>query len=188
MKTSDVTINLVPGDPFYETPVGKGLRWALSIGRYVVIFTELVVILSFVARFTLDRQITDLNESINQKETIVRSYGQLENEVRLYQKKTEQYSQVQQQTNIADVFQVISRVTPRGVTLQRLRIDQDVVTFSGITTDREILNTLMSNLTLTDAFTVVDIPIIENAEDDQSGLQFSAQVQLNMDRLGGRSG
>ncbi len=182
MNFPDVTLNFVPSDPFFETPVGKGLRWALSVGRYVVIFTELVVILSFVARFTLDRQITDLNESINQKRTIIQSYGNIERDVRVYQTKIEQYQQVQQQVNIADVFATISRITPNGVSLQQLRIEQDEVTFSGISQSQDTLNTLLSNLTLSNTFSQVDVPQIGNAE-EQEGLAFSVNASLNLEEL-----
>ena len=72
-----ITINLVPKDPFFATIPGRVLKWALSAGRYIVIFTELVVIISFATRFTLDRQVTDLNDTITSKEAIINSYGAL---------------------------------------------------------------------------------------------------------------
>jgi hypothetical protein len=59
-KKLDINVNLLPQDPFFETVFGRFLKWALSIGRYIVIFTELIVILSFASRFTLDRMVTDL--------------------------------------------------------------------------------------------------------------------------------
>src|SRR5690554_2981690 len=93
-KPASITINLLPKDPFFETVVGKTLKWALSAGRYIVIFTELIVILSFLARFTLDRQLTDVNSDIANNETIVASYGELEENFRRAQERTTQIKQI----------------------------------------------------------------------------------------------
>jgi hypothetical protein len=60
-------INLLPKEEFEKKPLGKFLVWALSIGRYIVIFTELIVILAFLSRFKLDRDLADLNQSVREK-------------------------------------------------------------------------------------------------------------------------
>lgn len=49
------------------------LRWALSIGRLLIILTELVAFSTFIYRFTLDRTLIDLHEKINQEQAIVGS-------------------------------------------------------------------------------------------------------------------
>jgi hypothetical protein len=66
-KVPTLEVNLLPKDPFLSTSLGKLLQWSLTVGRYLVIFTELIVVSSFAARFSLDRQVTDLNASILQK-------------------------------------------------------------------------------------------------------------------------
>ncbi len=104
------SVNLLSKDPFSESFVGKILMWALSIGRYIVVFTELVVILSFLSRFTLDRQMTDLNSKINQQLLIVESYGGLEENFRSIQDKLSFVRSQTEKTNIEDVLEITGRV------------------------------------------------------------------------------
>ena len=96
-KAIKYKINLIPEDPFFKTPMGRTLNWSLNIGRYILIFTLLVVILSFGSRFVLDRRLTDLNEAIYQKQLIIESQAQLEKDFRLAQAKIQSYQEIEQQ-------------------------------------------------------------------------------------------
>lgn len=49
----------------------KFLKWALGIGRIVVILTETIALAAFLYRFSLDRQLIDLHEDIRAKQAIV---------------------------------------------------------------------------------------------------------------------
>lgn len=169
---ANIKINLVPQDPFYSTALGKTLKWAVTIGRYVVMLTELVVILSFAARFSLDRRLTDLNESINQKQNVILSFGELEGNVRAVQTKIEQYQQLEQQQNLVDVFPSLSAIIPGGVTLTELVIRPASVTLGGTALSQSALNLLINNIQLSGDFYNVVVDRIENSEDRSGLLQF----------------
>jgi len=47
------------------------IKWALTIGRGLVIAVEIVALFTFLYRFTLDRQIIDTREKIKQQQAIV---------------------------------------------------------------------------------------------------------------------
>jgi len=47
------------------------IDWALTIGRFVVILTEVIALSAFVYRFTLDRQLIDLHSKIKQETAII---------------------------------------------------------------------------------------------------------------------
>lgn len=180
-RTPKININLVPKDPFFSTILGKTLRWALSVGRYIVIFTELMVILSFVARFSLDRQLTNLNDSIHQKQITVESYGDLEEKVRLIQAKADQYQQIEQQTNIIDIFPALSKITPRNIQLNELTIKPTKVSMSGKSTSQQSLNILINNFQLSSDFFNITIDKIETGDSRDSGFNFliSADTKIN---------
>jgi Tfp pilus assembly protein PilN len=78
MPAKQLSINLLDQDALSQSALGKVLLWALSIGRYIVVFTELIVILSFLSRFKLDRDLTDLNDAVATQKAIIKSYGDLE--------------------------------------------------------------------------------------------------------------
>lgn len=179
-KTVDFSINLAPKDPFFKTPLGKTLQWALSAGRYIVIFTEIIVILSFISRFTLDRQITDLNASIEQKRVIIESFGPVEASVRQAQKQIEEYKQVEQSTAILDVFPNLTQITPPGIFLDRLAISQEQINLAGNTNTQEDLNNLITNLTLSPAFENVVVNRIESSKENEAGFSFVINSKLNL--------
>ncbi len=67
---SSASINLIKGK---SNVLDDILRWALSVGRLLIILTELVAFSTFIYRFTLDRTLIDLHEKINQEQAIVAS-------------------------------------------------------------------------------------------------------------------
>ena len=82
MVAQNKEINLLPKEKWETGTAGKLLKWALSIGRYIVVFTELVVISAFLYRFSLDRKLMDINEQVNQQKKIIVTYGDLETNFR----------------------------------------------------------------------------------------------------------
>jgi Tfp pilus assembly protein PilN len=179
-KAARLHINLLPKDPFLSSPLGRLLQWSLSIGRYLVIFTELVVIISFATRFNLDRQNTDLNTAILQKQIIIDSYGDLEQQVKDVQKKIESYTQVEQQVNIADAFQALTEVTPQDIKLEELNIQQNTLIFSGQTRSNVSLNLLINNIQLSQKFDDIVVEKIETKSDKDPGFHF--RIRANMKR------
>jgi hypothetical protein len=176
-KPAEIDINLVPKDPFYDTLVGRVLKWALSAGRYIVIFTELVVIASFATRFTLDRQLTDLNGEILIKQSIAESYGDLEKEFRLAQNKIEEYQKISANQPILENFDYISQVTPSGVVLEELVIDSHGVVAKGTTISQAAFNTLINNLQLSPHFINVTIDKVGSLEEKNiPGIAFSLRA------------
>jgi Tfp pilus assembly protein PilN len=177
-KAAPININLLPKDPFLSTPIGKFLQWALSVGRYLVIFTELIVIVSFASRFTLDRKVTDLNSAILQKKIIIESYGELEKQVRDVQRKIISYAQIEQQQNLADIFPALSEITPQDVILTQLEIQPSSVFMQGTAKSRSSLNLFISNLQLSNKFFDVTIEKIGSEADNNPGFNFRIRSNI----------
>src|SRR5260221_7624709 len=177
-KPVPITVNLLPKDPFFSSPLGKFLQWALSVGRYLVIFTEMVVILSFASRFYIDRRITDLNGAIHQKQIIIESYGELEQNVRNVQNKIESYQQIQQQVDMTDSFEAMSQITPADVVLQSLNMKPDSVIFSGKALSQASLNLLVNNIQLSPHFSDVVINRIQVKNANNIGFEFEIQAKV----------
>lgn len=86
------------------------LSWALTYGRYIIIVVQIFVLSVFFLRFKLDRDHTDLQEAVTQKQALVQSVSDLENEIRRIQKK------------ITDIRTV---TTDNDITLKLLRYLED---------------------------------------------------------------
>lgn len=177
---AQIKINLLPKDPFFESVVGRSLRWALSAGRYIVIFTELVVIVSFITRFSLDRQLTDVNSDIAQKELIIQSYGELETNFRIAQAKIAKIKSLDQESNITEVFPYISEITPEGIQLSKLLITPTGISAEGSTFSQTAFNMFVSNLELSPHFLNVSIDKVESQEDDEAGFVFSLRADTKV--------
>jgi len=172
-KSVEIKINLIPKDPFFKGALGRTIQWALSVGRYIVIFTEMLVILSFVARFTLDRQRTDINRVIEQKKSLILSYGDLETNFLNLQRKINDYKAVSVGDNIVENFPKITAITPQNVIFSDLTIKQDSINIEGEVFSQDMLNTFVNNITLSEDFFEVRINKIESLDDNRPGFAFS---------------
>jgi len=96
MPAKPIIINLLGQEDLKHTPQGRIIGWALTYGRYIMIGTEIVVLLAFIARFSLDRKLTDLKEEISQNQAILEANVDLENDIRTLQ---DHLAKVKQLTN-----------------------------------------------------------------------------------------
>lgn len=84
-----VPINLLPKTEFELSFWGRFIKWALSSGRYIIILTELVVIIAFMSRFKLDRDASDVGDAILGKQSLLEASSNTEKTLRLVQNKLE---------------------------------------------------------------------------------------------------
>lgn len=63
-----VSINLVAEN---LNIIDRFIAWALTIGRLVVILTELIALTAFLYRFSLDRQLIDIHSKIKQEQAVL---------------------------------------------------------------------------------------------------------------------
>lgn len=177
-KALSLSIDLLPRDPFYNSALGKGTRWALSVGRYIVIFTEIVVIVSFLSRFQLDRQVTDLNTKILQQKTIIESYGELEQEIRNTQKKIEAYKQFRDNKTIEGTFILLAGITPPEIEYSDLSITTTTIQIKGRTQSTQALTNFILNLQQNPELSSVIVDNIINKDAKTPGFDFSIQAKL----------
>lgn len=173
-----LSINLLPQDPFYESPVGRVMAWASTVGRYLVIFTEIVVIFSFASRFKLDRDLTDFNAAILQKSFIVDSYGPLENDVRLVQKKIEYLNQQKTAYNASDILDLISNNIPQNIAYSLIQVYAQEVQLTGTALTPEALATLVRLLQRQPLTKALYVDQIKSLTNGASGFEFSMRLQL----------
>lgn len=172
-KSKQLNINLLPQDPFFSGFVGRTLQWSMGAGRYIVIFTEIVVILSFAARFTLDRQVTDLNETLYDQMQQLEGLAEDEAAFRLAQAQLSVIKKNQEISNILDVFGALSQVVPAEVILDRLSISQNAISLESTALTQASFITFINNLQLTPQFNSIRIGKVESTGSGQPGFSFS---------------
>lgn len=62
--------------------VDQVIKWALGFGRLLIIVVEIIAFSAFIYRFTLDRDLSDLNDTIKGEQAIITSSADQEAEYR----------------------------------------------------------------------------------------------------------
>lgn len=168
MPTQNLSINLLDKDIFSTSILGKILTWALTIGRYIVVITELIVILSFLSRFKLDRELTDLNSDIVNQTAIIESYGDLETKVKALQAQLTVVKEIQANSTPIGYLDTLVKYMPVDVRLERIQLDATGFQFSAESLSRTSLTLFIQRLQQDPTFSEVSISQLEN--DSQEGI------------------
>jgi Tfp pilus assembly protein PilO len=141
------SINLVANKqiPLFD----KFMNWALTIGRLIVIITEVVAVIAFIYRFSLDEKLIDLHSAIKQKQNIVSVLKNDENKYRNLQDRialATTFSAKGNKTNqtIAEIASLIpkqARINDLILNKDRVSINVDVAFVSSLA---DFINSLKS--------------------------------------------
>ena len=125
-------INLVPQDEFDRSTLGKILKWSLSAGKSIVVITEFVVILAFLSRFKLDRDLNDLNEVTAQKSALVSSFAATEERMRDIQSRIAVVDKNQEINLVAsELISEVKAMTPFDVSYESISFRQGSIDLVG---------------------------------------------------------
>lgn len=141
------SVNLIPKDSFYESSVGRTVKWATTFGRWIVVVTDFIVISSFLSRFYFDTKLADYHDDIKQKQAIIDALSPFEESFRSFQKrisliKTYSVSKMDGKQKTAFVAEVL----PPDISLSNISLSEDKINFSGIALSQAGMANLISNL------------------------------------------
>jgi len=175
-------ISLLPGQEFAASALGRLVNWVTTSGRYVVIFTELIVIGAFLSRFWLDRKNSDLSDEIRQGEAILESTTDFEKEYRLLQSKLKfAESSISQDQNFTERLNILSQNLPRNVVFEHLNFSsgttQSEIKLKAISVSETDLVDFITNLILEPAISTVNVSNIEKGS-RFTGYQFSLEINF----------
>lgn len=177
MPTQNISINLLEQDIFSTSIMGKILTWALTIGRYIIVFTELIVIISFLSRFKLDRELTDLNSDIVSQVAIIDSYGDLEIKVNELQKQIAVVKDKKSQSTPIVYLDTLIKYMPVDIKLERIQLDATGFQFSAESLSRSSLTLFVQRLQKDPAFSEVSVSQLEN-NSQEGTITFQVKVTL----------
>lgn len=123
------------------------VKWALSFGRLLIIVVEIVAFSAFIYRFTLDRQLVDLNDKIKAEQAIVESLKEREQEYRNLQQRITTVKIIDTTGNSKlNIFNDIIEFTPEEIKYNSFKTDKDQlfisVNISSIPSLTEYINSL----------------------------------------------
>ncbi len=165
-------IQLLPEEQLHEEPLSQFLKWALTFGRYIVVFTEGIVLLVFLSRFWLDSQIIDLKQVITGKAQIVQSAQNFEKEFLQVQAKMKILQDLQKEVfSASPYFAIVEETIPQEATLTNLTINPDGVTIQGKTSSYDVVTAFEQGLKNREEFVEVNLSSLsrEQLEGDGEG-------------------
>jgi len=161
-------ISLLPETENPNSFGAKFFKWLTTVGRWVIILTELIVISAFISRFWLDRKNSDLSETVRQQEAILSSTKYFETEYASFQERLKTIKDFYSNQPEYDQ-QLISLIdsTPNNLIYDNLSIqkdsesDQTIATASLIAVNEDSIVDFISNLMLNPNIKTVNINKIE---------------------------
>ncbi|PJE70126.1 hypothetical protein COU97_01355 [Candidatus Shapirobacteria bacterium CG10_big_fil_rev_8_21_14_0_10_48_15] len=172
-------IELLPQEGWEKGTLGKLLKWALTAGRYIVIVTELAVIMAFLSRFKFDRELTDLHEEIKQKQAVIQSAQSFETEFRFLQKRLEALSALEEnRLKTMALLTHLSQILPLDVYLDSLSIDQEAVSLNAQAASEMGLATFISQLKQSTYFKEITLSQVSLNSATAVGIKF--QIKSNL--------
>jgi Tfp pilus assembly protein PilN len=176
-----VDINLLPGQEAEERPTGKFLTWILTYGRYIIIGTEIIVFMVLIARFKLDRELTDLHQSIDQKQAVILSAAETEKQVRSMQNRLAVIKTLVDQREVPPkLLAAFEKLTPQDVYLTDLSFDAKKLSLSATALSNTAFNTFLNNLSASSYFSDISLDSIGKGK---TGAELNFRISASLENL-----
>jgi hypothetical protein len=147
--------SLLPDEENLSTPSGRIIRWLTTIGRVVIVITELIVIGAFLSRFWLDRKNSDLSEVLRQQKAIVGSTNEFQQEFSILREKLKTIKAFYADKPLyAQKISSLSQSTPPEIVYDSLSISEDpankkiTASLSTSVLQEEVIISFINNLIL----------------------------------------
>lgn len=178
MPAGFASVNLLGQEDFTHSPMGKIVTWATTYGRYIMVGTELIVLLAFISRFSLDRKLTDLKETIAQKQSIIQTNLSFENEIRSIQAATTSVDALfTGQSAGLDAITTIQGFLPADVAIDNIEVTKDMIKGSFTSGTVESFSLFLARLKTSK--TLHDVALNGTIKRDPiTGIEF--QVEMNL--------
>lgn len=171
-------INLLPKNEFENSPAGRFIKWAVNVGRWIVVFTEFIVICAFLSRFYFDTELANLFDNIRQNKAIVDSALGFEDNFRQTQEKIKILKNILAEEKRPSITIVeISKLLPLDVTLTDISFDNEKVALSGYSLSEQGINVFINGLTKNLKFSQINLSNVGQKE-DTSEITFSLSANL----------
>lgn len=170
-------INLLPKTEFEISFWGRFLKWSLTAGRYIIILTELLVIMAFMSRFKLDHDLSDLNDTILGKQALLEASSNTEKVLRLTQARLNFADQkIKSGQNSSETISKITSLIPLGIEFDSLTLVEKNLTLNMTSSSELPLGTFIQALSSDKMFKSVDLTSVSS--ESEAGLKFVIKVGL----------
>jgi Tfp pilus assembly protein PilN len=166
------SVNLIGEEEMEHTPGGRIVMWAVTYGRYIMIGTEIIVLLAFISRFSLDRNLTDLNDEVSQKQAIIDANRDFEaNFLTIQDKLTNVQALLTSPSVTSNALNTIQAMLPIDAHLEELNIETGRVVGKVVANTTAGFSQMVANLQAASIFSQVEIGDVKRSP--TTGIQFT---------------
>lgn len=169
-------INLLPTTDFELSFWGKFLKWAVTSGRYIIIVTEILVILAFLSRFKLDQDLDTIKETIKNQQGLLVRQKPIEDEFRLVQARLDATDMmIKRQLDIREKTEKVIATMPPEIKLESLAIMTDGITVQAITLSEQAIGQMLTRMAQEPMFKELEMTNFTTT--DGSAIKFTVQLK-----------
>jgi Tfp pilus assembly protein PilN len=159
IQTPSVNLLKTKGNAFTD----KFIKWALTIGRMVIILTETIALVAFLYRFILDRQLIDQKDIITQKAAQVDLYKKNEKDYRNLQDRLALIKRFDKQaTDTVGLLTHIVELAPAGISFITISLGNNAFHIDASSQSVNAFTTFVNRLKKEPGVQTVSIDRIEN--------------------------
>lgn len=160
-KYPSITINLAKNRG--ESLTDRIIGFALTIGRVLIIGTELIALGAFLYRFSLDRTLVGFHDSITQQEAVVKLLHDNETLFRSLQSRLQLASTLlQQNSNLPTYMTTIVGFAPFDMNIHTIAVATDAIRIQATVQSVDSLTTFVNKLKAYAPIKSVSIDRIDN--------------------------
>ncbi|MEO6508395.1 MAG: hypothetical protein ABIO02_00425 [Patescibacteria group bacterium] len=166
-------INLLP--PPQQSLIDKTVYFSYNYLRYILVFTQLVVLGVFTYRFSVDQQIVDLKDSLRQKQEIVKVSSPLLKQGAVVDDKIRNIKTVITKQDIYnEMISYYLSVFPEKITATQLSLLQGEIYLEGTTNDVGIIQIFYNRLKKDNRFGQLEL---RNIQKTAAGYSFNLTLR-----------
>lgn len=161
VKNKLPSVNLLKkeGKSFFD----KFIQWALTVGRILVMLTEIVALSAFLYRFSLDRKLIDLHDQIKLKDAYVKVLKSNEDKYRNLQERLAIATKLSKTSvDTTNLITDLIAFTPSDIIFNSLKISEDSVSIDANVQSVTSLTDFINKLKEYKAIRTVSLDRIEN--------------------------
>lgn len=172
-------VNLLPKDEFKFSVTGKFIKWAISVGRWIVVLTEFVVICAFLSRFYFDTVLDNLFDETRQKQAIVDSAQSFEENFQEIQEKTKMVKTLlAKEKKPSLLFTEVNQVIPANVFLTSVSIADENLQLAGYSLSEKSLSLFVSGLKTLPNLEKISLSNVALKEEEAIGIAFDISAKI----------
>ncbi|OGK17976.1 hypothetical protein A3G67_04665 [Candidatus Roizmanbacteria bacterium RIFCSPLOWO2_12_FULL_40_12] len=158
--------------------VDKIVYFFLHYLRYILVFTQLIVLVVFFFRFSVDETIIDLRDSIGQKRAIIEVVQPILAEAKKINDQAAESKQIlKDQDNLLSSVRYILSIFPEALVLDHMVFDEGKLTLTGVALNPQHLQLFYNRLKKENKFPSVALVNVKRGE---SGYSFTIELDTGI--------